>query len=137
MDTQIEVEYLGELRTKAKHLKSKDELITDAPIDNKGLGRAFAPTDLLAASVASCMITTMGIIAEGLEVDIEGVRASVKKVMSSKPRKVSELHVDISFATDIPNEHKQALELSAKNCPVARSLDPNIKKFTAFNYKRS
>ena len=59
----ISTEYLGNLRTRAKHLQSGQEIITDAPTDNNGKGEAFSPTDLLAASLGSCMITIMEITA--------------------------------------------------------------------------
>ncbi len=57
------VEYLGELRTEATHLLSGQKIITDAPPDNQGRGEAFSPTDLCATSLASCMLTIMGISA--------------------------------------------------------------------------
>ena len=47
------IEYLGDLRTKATHMKSGVEMITDAPTDNQGKGESFfsrlisSPTSLL------------------------------------------------------------------------------------------
>ena len=35
-------EYLGELRTEAKHVYSGNKIITDAPLDNKGKAEAFS-----------------------------------------------------------------------------------------------
>ncbi|MDC0100175.1 OsmC family protein, partial [Crocinitomicaceae bacterium] len=55
------VEYLGGLRTKATHLKSGSEIVTDAPVDNNGKGEAFSPTDLMATAYASCLLTIIGI----------------------------------------------------------------------------
>ena len=55
------VTYTGELRTRCVHLRSGDEFITDAPVDNNGLGQAFSPTDTVATGLASCMLTMMGI----------------------------------------------------------------------------
>ena len=46
MDNQFKIELLDELRTEATHLATDTKLITDAPLDNQGLGRTFAPTDL-------------------------------------------------------------------------------------------
>ncbi|HXB12255.1 MAG TPA: OsmC family peroxiredoxin, partial [Bacteroidia bacterium] len=57
------IKYLGELRTEAVHLASGSTIITDAPVDNHGKGQAFSPTDLMSTSLASCMITIMGITA--------------------------------------------------------------------------
>ena len=51
------VEYKGDLRTEAVHLDSGEQIHTDAPKDNEGKGETFSPTDLVATSLASCMIT--------------------------------------------------------------------------------
>jgi uncharacterized OsmC-like protein len=63
----------------ASHLQSGTEIVTDAPTDNHGKGEAFSPTDLVAAALASCMITTMGIKAMTMGISIDGTRAEVKK----------------------------------------------------------
>jgi organic hydroperoxide reductase OsmC/OhrA len=59
--TTSKITYQGDLRTTAIHLQSNNEIITDAPIDNQGKGEAFSPTDLLATSLASCILTIIGI----------------------------------------------------------------------------
>ena len=87
------VTYKGNLRTEATHLKSGNDIITDAPVDNNGKGEAFSPTDLVATSLASCMITIMGIKADRMDLDIEGAAASVVKVMASGP--VSYTHLTL------------------------------------------
>ena len=60
------VTYQSNLRTSCEHLKSSTTFITDAPTDNKGKGEAFSPTDTIAAGLASCMLTVMGIKAATL-----------------------------------------------------------------------
>ncbi|HAL65647.1 MAG TPA: osmotically inducible protein OsmC, partial [Bacteroidales bacterium] len=84
----IETIYLGELRTKATHLQSGNSIITDAPLDNQGKGEAFSPTDLLAAALASCMLTIMGIAARTHGFNIDGTKAEITKIMESNPRRV-------------------------------------------------
>ncbi len=41
MDT-AQITYLGDLRTEARHVRSGNLLITDAPVDNQGKGEAFS-----------------------------------------------------------------------------------------------
>ena len=89
--------YLGALRTEAIHVLSGNKIITDAPPDNNGKGEAFSPTDLLSASLTSCMITIMGILANRINVDITGLTATTTKVMAANPRRVSEIHVTLTF----------------------------------------
>ena len=56
--------YIGDLKTEAEHLKSGSKIMTEAPEDNNGKGMMFSPTDLFSASLASCMMTIMGIAAQ-------------------------------------------------------------------------
>jgi putative redox protein len=127
--------YLGELRTEATHLKSGNKLITDAPPDNNGKGEAFSPTDLTCASLNSCMMTLMGILAQREQIDLKGLRSEIVKVMASDPRRIAEIHVnffhDGLVATDV---QKEKLKRAALTCPVALSLHPSIKQEVTFNF---
>lgn len=131
----VETVYAGELRTRARHVKSGIEIITDAPEDNQGRGEAFSPTDLLAASLGSCMLTIMGIAAKKHNFHLEGTHITVHKVMAQSPRRVSEIRVVFTFPEiNYSNEQKLILEKAAHTCPVALSLHPDIKQITEFNY---
>lgn len=121
--------YNGQLRTVAKHLQSGIEIITDAPTDNQGKGEAFSPTDLLATSLGCCMLTIMGINANTNGIDIDGTRVEITKIMASNPRRVSEIGVIITLPNKTYSEkEKKMLEIAALNCPVAKSLHPEIKQ---------
>lgn len=131
------VVYKGSLATLAQHKKSGTELVTDAPTDNNGLGRSFSPTDLLATSLASCMLTIMGIRANESGLNIDGSRAQVTKIMSSKPRRVSEVKIDFEISDNGLSElNKQVLEKAARTCPVALSLSTTLKQTVSFSYKQ-
>jgi putative redox protein len=119
--------YTGDLRTKAIHLASQNEIITDAPTDNHGKGEAFSPTDLTATSLATCMITVMGIAANGRGWNIDGIQAEVTKIMAANPRRISEVHIRLTMPDGgYSEEQKELLEKTARTCPVAQSLHPNI-----------
>lgn len=135
--TTSTVEYQGNLRTQALHLQSNNQIITDAPVDNQGKGEAFSPTDLLATSLASCMLTIIGIKAENMQVDVTGTKAEVTKVMAAEPRRVSEIKVNIQFAKDFDERTKKILEAAAFTCPVAKSIHPDIKQDITFNYLKA
>lgn len=129
------ITYLGELRTEGTHLSSQQTIITDAPIDNKGKGEAFSPTDLLASSLASCMLTIVGIVAERDGFTINGTKAEVTKIMASDPRRVSEIQICFFFPDNqyTPKE-KQIIQHAALNCPVAKSIHPEIIQKIVFNF---
>jgi len=131
------ITYLGGLRTEAVHLQSGEKIITDAPTDNHGKGQAFSPTDLLATSLGTCILTTIGIVAarEGMT-PIDGAEASVTKVMYNDPRRVGEIIVKIIFpARNFSAKEKIMYERTAHTCPVAKSLHPELKEVLEFEWK--
>jgi uncharacterized OsmC-like protein len=129
------VTYLGDLRTSSIHLQSGTEILSDAPLDNNGKGEAFSPTDLLANSLGSCMMTIMGIKARDLEVDLKGSTVSVTKIMQAEPRKVARIEIIMDMATTVNDKNKIILERTAMNCPVLLSLNPDIEKDITINWK--
>ncbi len=130
----IHTTYLGGLRTEATHLQSGTKIITDAPTDNKGKGEAFSPTDLLAESLASCILTTMGIAADVHGIQMDNTEAEVTKVMAANPRRVAEVIVNIKFPVTYTDKEKKILEHAALNCPVHVSLHPDVVKTIDFGW---
>jgi len=126
------VEYLGNLRTTATHLASEKIIITDAPVDNHGKGEAFSPTDLVATALASCLITIMGIKARNLEVDIDGTKAEVTKVMGTEPRRIVEVKIDVFFPKSFDEKTQKILEKAGLTCPIANSLNPDLNQRIRF-----
>lgn len=125
--------YLGELRVEATHLKSGETIITDAPTDNNGKGEAFSPTDTVATALATCMLTMMGIRAEKKNVNLQGATAEITKTMGSNPRCISKIEVNIIMPKiGVDENFQELLEMSAKACPVAKSLHPNIEQVVTF-----
>ncbi|MGC6426558.1 MAG: OsmC family protein [Akkermansiaceae bacterium] len=124
---EIRIDYEGQLRCAAKHLPSSSKISTDAPVDNKGRGAAFSPTDLVATSLGSCMATVMGIAAKNKGIELRGMRVSVEKHMSDDlPRRISHLKVEIFMP--IPESHPGSciLQEAALSCPVQHSIHPEI-----------
>lgn len=136
MSITIKTKYLGGLRTESVHVKSGNVLLTDAPVDNNGKGEAFSPTDLLATSLATCMFTIMGIVANKQGLNIDGADCDVTKIMSTNlPRKVVEIVIEFNFAPNNFDENqKQLLRDAAYSCPVALSIHPDLKKTVTFNF---
>lgn len=133
--TTSKITYLGDLRTKAVHLSSGTEIITDAPVDNQGKGEAFSPTDLAATSFASCMLTIMGIGAKGHGFSIDGTTVEVTKVMGTEPRRIVEIIATFTFPpNNYTDKQKDFFKKVAETCPVAKSLHPDIKQTVTFKF---
>jgi putative redox protein len=123
------VVYEGDLRTINTHLQSSSQLETDAPTDNNGKGERFSPTDLLATSLANCMLTTMGIRTRNMDIDLKGIRVEVEKIMKPDPRRVAGINLVFHIPENLgqsPEKDKEFLKQVAENCPVAKSLHPDI-----------
>src|SRR6185437_263329 len=131
----IQLEYQGDLHSKAVHGPSGTELNTDAPKDNQGRGESFSPTDLTATSLGSCMLTTMGILARTLNLDMAGATAVVEKEMTAAgPRKIQRLTVRIKMPKALGEKDQLKLERAAHACPVARSLHPDVEQVVEFQW---
>lgn len=128
------VVYQGELRTIATHLKSGESVISDAPTDNYGKGEAFSPTDFVATALAQCMLTVMGIRASKEQFHFGEPDAEVIKHMEDDPRRIGKIEVEISFNRPISEKWKKVLKTTALNCPVAKSLSPEIEQEIRFNW---
>ena len=128
------VYYEGNLRTRCIHLKSGNEIITDAPIDNSGKGEAFSPTDTVATALASCMITVMGIKAVQLGISFINVTADVQKTMSKNPRRISKISIVINLPLNLVKKDKMILEKVGNTCPVHNSLDSKLIRDINYNW---
>jgi uncharacterized OsmC-like protein len=129
------VTYLGDLRTSSTHFQSGTEILSDAPLDNKGKGEAFSPTDTVANALASCMMTIMGIKACEMEVDLTGSTAEVIKIMNAEPRRIGAIEIYFDMVGTADQKNKTILERSAMTCPVFLSLHPEIEKRITFDWK--
>lgn len=127
------VTYLGDLRTEATHLQSGVTIITDAPTDNQGKGEAFSPTDLCATSLASCMITIMGISARNHGLNIDGTTAEITKIMAANPRRIGAVVITLRMpANSFTDRDKKLIETAGRTCPVALSLGEGVEQRIEF-----
>ena len=129
------ITYLGDLRTSAIHLQSGTEILSDAPLDNNGKGAAFSPTDMLATSLGSCMLTIMAIKAKDMNVDLTGSTVGVVKAMQTEPRRIGKIGIEMNMNATVSDKEKIILERVAMNCPVHLSLNPAIEKEISFIWK--
>lgn len=126
--------YLGDLKVEMQHGPSGAVLQTAAPVDNQGDGSSFSPTDLVAAALATCMVTILGIKARQLGVDLKGCSFEVAKHMASEPRRIGRIPVVIQMPTGLTRGQRQQLEAAAKTCPVCQTLPDEATCSVEFRY---
>ena len=133
----IQTRYSGDLRTEAQHVQSGNRLITDAPTDNQGKGEAFSPTDLLATSLGSCILTIMGIAARASGFSIDETIIDITKIMAADPRRVAEIRCEFYFPDFLySDKQKKILIRASETCPVAKSLHPDLKQTLIFHWAK-
>jgi uncharacterized OsmC-like protein len=129
------VTYDANLRTTCLHLQSGSSFETDAPSDNKGQGARFSPTDLIATGLGACLITTMGIKAESMDIKLDGAKVDVTKVMMSEPRRIGKIIIAVTMPKlDLDEKTKEILERVGRTCPVERSLHPDMELDISFTW---
>lgn len=126
--------YTGGLKVELKHDPSGAVIHTAAPADNNGDGSSFSPTDLVAAGLASCIITTMGIVAEREKIPFAGATFSFEKHMRSDPRRIDRVPIRIEMPAGLDEKQRRKLEFAGRACPVFRSLAEDMEKEVDFIY---
>lgn len=133
--TTATARYEGHLRTEATHTASGTVIQTDAPVDNHGRGEAFSPTDLVGTALGTCILTTMAIVAERHQVDLVGSSFTMQKIMSQEPpRRIAQLTIELHLPASLSPADRALMERTAHTCPVALSLNPELKQEVRFVY---
>ncbi len=127
--------YTGNLRCEAEHIQSRTTIETDAPTDNRGKGEKFSPTDLLCVSLATCMLTTIAIKSRELGVDVTNSKAKVTKHMLGNPRRVGKIEVAVTLPSNGSESDQKVLERTGDNCPVIKSIHPDIELVITYKWK--
>lgn len=136
MSVKVEARYDGDLHCSAVHGPSGDIILTDAPVDNRGRGEHFSPTDLVGTSMATCMLTIMGMAAQDKGIDITGAGAEVVKEMSAVPRRhISRITITITLPAALDDRERRIMDTAGRTCPVAASLGPDTEVDLRFVYE--
>ena len=129
---RIDATYDGNLRCTATHAPSGTELITDAPVDNNGKGESFSPTDLLATSMLTCIMTIVAIRADSKQIDVTGMPGNVEKSMAANPRRVAKLDVTVNLPSGLSMDDRSWLITEGCNCPVCVSVSETMEVDVTF-----
>lgn len=131
----ISVLYAGNKKCDLKHPEGA-AIRTDAPKDIGGDASGFSPTDLVAAGLASCILTTMAMYAERHGLDLSGATATVEKHMTTPPaqRRIARLPVVVTLPATVPADMRERLERVGHTCPVHASLHAEIDAPIEYRY---
>ena len=129
------ITYKGDLRCECTHLQSGTIIETDAPTDNRGKGERFSPTDTVCVALGTCIITTMGIRANDMQIELKNTQLEVTKHMLSDPRRIGKIEIVLNIPkVEIEEKDKKVLEMIGNNCPVTKSLHPDLEVNIQYNW---
>ena len=128
--------YQRNLRCTCTHIQSGTVIETDAPTDNRGKGERFSPTDTLCVALATCIVTTMALKANDMQIELANTSIAVTKHMLSDPRRIGKIDVILTFPASLQLEEKDRtiLQRVGDNCPVAKSLHPDLAVNIEYNW---
>jgi putative redox protein len=131
----INVRYSGSKKCDLAHPNGAT-IRTDAPKDIGGDATGFSPTDLVAAGLASCILTTIAMFAERHNIDITGATATVEKHMTTPPapRRIARLPVVVTLPGSVPQEMRERFERVGHTCPVHASLHAEVEAPIEYRY---
>jgi uncharacterized OsmC-like protein len=127
MSVRITGKLVSPTSTELDHGPSHSVLKSTAPRDNGGDGSSFSPTDLCAASLGACAVTTMSLFATRSAIPLEAVSFEVEKHMTAEPpRRIARLVTRYRLTSPCSEEQFARLVNAGKTCPVRRSLHPDV-----------
>ncbi|HEY3757699.1 MAG TPA: OsmC family protein [Opitutaceae bacterium] len=132
---KITGEYTGQLHCAARHEPSGTVLATDAPKDNQGKGESFSPTDLIATGYATCVVTTLAIVARRNGVELGPLKYEVTKEMTKEaPRRIARLGLIVWLPSEARQLPEDLVRKTAEGCPVHLSLASEVQKEVEFRW---
>jgi putative redox protein len=134
MTVAISGKYLGSKKVELVHEPSGSIVVTEAPRENGGEGKSFSPTDLVAAALGSCILTTIALVAERNGLKVDGMSMHVEKNMNPEPRRLGYLPVRIHLPKALLAHERQKLERAGLACPVHRSLSAEVQAVVTYVY---
>lgn len=122
----VKTKYTGELSTSTDYPMSHHPIMTSA--------KPFGPTDLLTASLGSCIVTYVDFVAKKNGFETPGIEIEIKKTMNADASRVTAFDVTLNLNNEFTPGQKEIIEAAAKSCPVGNSLRPDIRRTYAFIY---
>lgn len=120
---QVTCSYTGQTETEIRMEGTASVMHTEA----NGKGNFFPPIYMLSASLGSCVLTMMSMIAAQFHQNIDGTVITVEPFTDDRELGVKEFVINIAFKPATPEELKKKYLEMVQACPVRKSLDKNIK----------
>lgn len=124
MTSIIQTKHQGQARVQITFSANGEQAHTDAPKPFGGLGEHPSPVQLMAASLAACALTTLGMAAQKGGVSIDGATAEVENIEYNDTHDaVTRITIRFHLSDAVPADMRKRLEAYAhRGCAVGNSL---------------
>lgn len=101
-----------------------------------GDGAEFSPANLLSISLGSCMLLSIGTIAQRASLDLSGTTVNVRFEEVAKPfPHVAAIHYVIDIPRHFSAVDMRRIENAAELCPIKTNIGDNTEITVKFNYE--
>ena len=105
---------------------ARAEISTDVDAELGGRGEMPSPGELLAATVASCMLSMVAYTGARKGFDAAGV--CIQAACGEGSQGIGSLDIEITVPMPTTPQQRKLMEAAVANCPVGNSLHPAIAK---------
>jgi len=123
---RVKMIYEGDLRVDG-------DFSTDVSEKWGGIGEYPSPTDLMAGSLGSCILSIMGMKANAMGFDMTGTTIEVEKVMNAQG-KFEKFIITVDCSRAIDERTAEKLERAGRGCPVHEAIDSEIEQELIFKW---
>jgi uncharacterized OsmC-like protein len=128
---KVEVIYDDMQHCTAIRVKDNNQIAMDCPYTGKG--EEFSPGDALGASVAGCMLISIGAFAmRHDEIVMKDARVDVETTLG--PKHVYKINLVFNMPKNCSEKWKKAIEKNGELCPIKHSFIPEVKIRVKYNY---
>ena len=100
-----------------------------------GDGAEFSPANLLSISLGSCMLLSIGAVAQRAKLDLSGTTVNVRFKEEAKPfPHVSAIHYVVDIPRHFPAVDTRRIENAAELCPIKTNIGDNTEIKVEFKY---
>ncbi len=118
--------HVGSLRCQSRFAPSGASFVTDVAASLGGKGENPSPGEMLACTVASCMLSMIAYTGTQKDFVTEGI--TIKAGYESSAKGISALVFDIEVPVSASPVVRRMMESAVKGCPVGKALAPEVEK---------
>jgi uncharacterized OsmC-like protein len=129
---KIQITYDGIQHCTAFQEKNMKTVPIDCPYTGKGA--EFSSGELVAAGVASCMLMSMGSLAQRNKIDLSNTRVDADFGLTKDFSRIDAIDLTVNMPSNFSRRDRMRLERAAEACPIKHSFHADVKISVRYVY---